>query len=245
MFTHITIVRTGHRVNDPRPYFKRGRPAEQDKSLIDYSLSCSLLPHGVAVEDVFSMVWPTLDGSLAGLVPARVSVVAWKTITMLLIQCRAQPMCFSAHVCVHPWFPGMAAVLVAGLGEVSSRCYACTSLTLYLSWPEFESPLSLPWLSCWGPFWSMHHTCHFACCFDTWKWAHCVPRELLTMRIGICCSDPCVWLATGGFTVFFPPGSRCFLSLYNFQVYMIHLYMILSYIRRNPRYDFQGYADSY
>ena len=57
MLTHLTVVRMGHRVNDPRPYFKRGRwQAEQDESLTDYSRSFSLLPHGVAVEDVFSMV---------------------------------------------------------------------------------------------------------------------------------------------------------------------------------------------
>lgn len=157
------------------------------------------------------------------LVPAQVSVVVWRMIPMLLILYCTQTRCYSANVCVHPWFPSTAAVLVVGLGEVRSRCYACISLTTHLPWPELESSPNLPWLSCWGLFWSTHHTCHFACCFDTWKWAHRVPRELLTMPIGICYSDPCVWLAIGGFIIFFPLGSRCFLALYNFQVYMIYL----------------------
>lgn len=102
----------------------------------------------------------------------------------------------NAHVCAHPDAPGMATRqggwVLGGLVLLSTPVdtRGAMSLTEHLSAlglsPHFLGfPTEHHFEACFCIF-------HLACGCETRKLVHCVPREVLVISFGICCSEPYV-----------------------------------------------------
>ena len=123
------------------------------------------------------------------------SVVIWKMTAPLLVPSCAQPSCaegcLPSSVC-SPVAPKQGSC-AKWLGPGGLACPRQPDCRLSLCWGSLRPSAAFLGFASECHLEACCHTRHSACCLETWMLAWCVPRELLAISSGMCCSEPCVW----------------------------------------------------